>query len=61
MDNMLATKHDLSSLEQKMENHFRRLEERQSHESLERSVTFWFGLAFFTLLGIVLVLTRPLA
>ena len=26
MDNMLATKHDLRSLEQKMENHFRRLE-----------------------------------
>jgi hypothetical protein len=61
MDSMLATRQDLRSLEQKMENHFRRLEQRQSHDSLEKSVTFWFGLAFFTLLGVVIVLTRPLA
>ena len=61
MDSMLATKEDLRSLERKMEDHFRRLDERQSHESLERSVTFWFGLAFFTLLGVVIVLAEPWA
>ncbi len=61
MDSELAIRQDLRSLEQKMENHFRRLEQRQSHDSLERSVNFWFGLAFFTLLGVVIVLTRPLA
>ena len=61
MDSTLATKHDLRSLEQKMEDHFKRLELRQSHESLERSATFWFGLAFFTTLGIMIALIRPWA
>ena len=61
MDSMLATKQDLRSLEQRMENHFKRLEQRQSHESLERSVTFWFGLAFFTSLGVLIALTQTWA
>ncbi len=61
MDSELAIRQDLRSLEQRIENHLRRLEERQGHDSLERSVNFWFGLAFFTLLVVVIVLTRPLA
>lgn len=61
MDSTLATKHDLRTLEQKMEDNFRRLELRQIHESLERSVTFWFGLAFFTVVGLAIALILDLA
>ena len=61
MDSMLATKQDLRSLEQKIEDHFRRIELNQSLEFHKRSVNFWFGLMFFGGLGIMLALIRPWA